>query len=75
MSILKAISMSVQPMVKMLLSAMPGTDNQLLKERGSANYSVYLEILSSAMSQSNIIERENIWKEKLGSRAHGLNVN
>ena len=50
--------------------------NQLLKERGWANYTVsILETASSAMSQSDIIERENIWKEKLGSRAHGLNAN
>ncbi len=50
--------------------------NQLLKQRGQADYTVsILEIVSSAMSQSDIIERENIWKEKLGSRVHGLNAN
>ena len=50
--------------------------NQLLKKRGRANYTVsVLEVASSAMSPTEIIARESVWKSKLGSRAHGLNAN
>ena len=50
--------------------------NQLLRSRGRANYSVsILEVASSEMSVGDIIGRESVWKNKLGSRAHGLNAN
>ncbi len=51
-------------------------DNLLLKKRGRVNYAMsVLEVASSTMSESDIVRRENIWKEKLGTRAHGLNAN
>ena len=50
--------------------------NRLLKKRGRANYAVsLLEVASSAMSQGEIVARESAWKNRLGSRAHGLNAN
>ena len=50
--------------------------NQLLQRRGQANYAVsILEVASSEMSPDEIIGRESVWKDKLGSRAHGLNAN
>ena len=50
--------------------------NVLLRKRNRTNYGVtILEIASPDMSPSEIIDRENAWKRKLGSRAHGLNAN
>lgn len=50
--------------------------NVLLRKRAKTNYAIsILEIASPDMSASEIIHRENAWKLKLGSRAHGLNVN
>lgn len=34
-----------------------------------------LEVASPEMSAADIIARESAWKEKLGARAHGLNLN
>lgn len=34
-----------------------------------------LEVASPEMSAADIIAKEDAWKEKLGARAHGLNVN
>jgi len=50
--------------------------NALLRPRGRRNYAIsILEVASPDMSASDIIAREAHWKEKLGSRAHGLNLN
>ena len=50
--------------------------NLLLRERGSANYTVsILEVASSQMTSTDILARESSWKTRLGSRAHGLNAN
>lgn len=50
--------------------------NVLLRERGHRDYTVsILEIASPDMSRDDILAREGFWKEKLGARAHGLNVN
>jgi hypothetical protein len=50
--------------------------NVMLKERGRRNYKIsILQICSSIVSHEDIIELEVRWKEKLGSRAHGLNSN
>lgn len=50
--------------------------NKLLLRRKRTNYAIsILEIASPDMSTSEIINRENAWKKKLGSRAHGLNAN
>ena len=50
--------------------------NVLLRKRRKVNYGIaILEVASSAMSTSDIINRERVWKTKLGSRAHGLNAN
>ena len=50
--------------------------NQLLRSRGPANYAVsILEVASSEMTPREIIRRETAWKNKLGSRAYGLNAN
>ncbi len=50
--------------------------NILLKSRIRSNYRIsVLEIASPEMSASDIIHREAAWKEKLGSRAYGLNAN
>ena len=50
--------------------------NVLLRTRRKVNYGIaILETASSAMSTSDIINRERVWKTKLGSRAHGLNAN
>ncbi|MDO6477984.1 GIY-YIG nuclease family protein [Shimia thalassica] len=50
--------------------------NQLLMARQRANYSVsIIEVASPDMSASDIIHREAAWKNKLGSRSHGLNAN
>ncbi|MYA60910.1 MAG: GIY-YIG nuclease family protein [Chloroflexi bacterium] len=50
--------------------------NHLLQHRPRANYAVsILEVTSSTMSASEIVRRESAWKNKLGSRSHGLNAN
>ena len=50
--------------------------NVLLNARGHQDYSVaILEVASPDMSQTEIILREQHWKNKLGVRAHGLNLN
>jgi hypothetical protein len=50
--------------------------NLLLRQRDRTNYALtILEVASPDMSSSEIIQREGAWKEKLGSRAHGLNAN
>ena len=50
--------------------------NILLKKHMHKNYKVsILEVVSDDMSIGEIISRENFWKEKLGTRAHGLNAN
>lgn len=50
--------------------------NQLLLNRERSNFSVsILEVASPDMSARDIIERESAWKNKLGSRSHGLNAN
>ncbi len=50
--------------------------NALLRVAGHRDYAVtILEIASPDMAFSDIIAREVFWKEKLGSRAHGLNAN
>ena len=52
---------------------------ELLSERGSeyaANLSfTILQTVSTSLSRREVIARENIWKDKLGSRAFGLNLN
>lgn len=50
--------------------------NVLLKERSHKDYQVsILEVLSNEMSLAEVIDRENFWKKKLGTRAYGLNAN
>ena len=50
--------------------------NLLLRSRPRANYTVsILEVVSSSTSGADILRRESAWKEKLGSKAHGLNAN
>ena len=50
--------------------------NILLKKHMHKNYKVsILEVVSDDMSIGEVISRENLWKEKLGTRAHGLNAN
>jgi len=50
--------------------------NVLLREAGHANYQVsILEVASPDMSPNDIVSRENHWKQKLGTRAFGLNAN
>jgi hypothetical protein len=50
--------------------------NSLLKARKKHDYVVtILEVCSSTMTTSEIIHREQRWKDKLGSRAFGLNAN
>ena len=52
---------------------------ELLIERGSeyaANFSFnILQTVSTSSSRREVIARENIWKDKLGSRVFGLNLN
>ena len=52
---------------------------KLLRKRGSAyanNFSFsILETLPKNWTDQEVIARENIWKDKLGSRAFGLNLN
>lgn len=50
--------------------------NKLLRPKVGTNFQIaILEVTSSAMTPAEIIGRENLWKRKLGSRAHGLNGN
>lgn len=52
---------------------------ELLNERGKAyasNFSfAILQTVSTSLSRREVIARENVWKDKLGSRAFGLNLN
>lgn len=52
---------------------------ELLNEHGSeyaANFSfTILQTVSTSLSRREVIARENVWKNKLGSRAFGLNLN
>ena len=52
---------------------------ELMSERGSeyaANFSfTILQMVSTSLSHREVIARENVWKNKLGSRAFGLNLN
>lgn len=52
---------------------------ELLSECGSgyaANFSfTILQTVSTSLSRTEVIARENKWKDKLGSRAFGLNLN
>ncbi|MHA6346445.1 GIY-YIG nuclease family protein [Roseivivax sp. CAU 1761] len=51
-------------------------NNVLLKASGHKDYTVsILEIASPDMAQRDILDREDYWKAKLRSRAHGLNGN
>jgi hypothetical protein len=50
--------------------------NVLLRQRGHRDYTVsILELASPDMSREDILAREAHWKQKLGARAHGLNLN
>ena len=50
--------------------------NKLLKDRPRADYQIsILEVSSATDTPEDVIRREALWKEKLGSRAHGLNAN
>lgn len=50
--------------------------NKLLRKRGRHNYQIsVLEVVPNTMSPDEVIRREALWKDKLGSRAHGLNAN
>ncbi len=53
--------------------------NELLRplaEGGIPNYQIsVLEVAGSGMSDEDVLAREATWKDKLGSRAHGLNLN
>lgn len=50
--------------------------NVELKRRGAACYQVsVLEVIPPTASFEDIMKAENAWKEKLGSRKHGLNEN
>jgi len=50
--------------------------NVLLKKRSPKPYQLsILETVSSLATPEDVIRRERIWKEKLGSRAFGLNLN
>jgi hypothetical protein len=50
--------------------------NVMLRERRHRDYTVsILEVASPDMSREDILAREVHWKGKLGSRAHGLNIN
>lgn len=56
--------------------------NKLLKERNQRDYTVsILEMVGSGAQRSEVLVLENLWKEKLGSRAErlgdefGLNAN
>ena len=51
---------------------------ELLSERSkyAANFSfAILQTVSKSLSRKEVIARENVWKDKLGSRAFGLNLN
>jgi hypothetical protein len=50
--------------------------NVLLKKRSPKPYQLsILETVSSLATPDDVIRRERMWKEKLGSRAFGLNLN
>lgn len=50
--------------------------NLMLRARPRTNMAIsILEVASPDMSAGDIIKREQAWKTKLGSRAHGLNLN
>jgi len=50
--------------------------NRLLRKRGHRDYVVsILEIASPDMADGDVLKREEDWKRKLGTRAHGLNAN
>ena len=50
--------------------------NVLLRQRGQRDYAIsILEVASPDMARDDIIAREAHWKDKLGSRTHGLNEN
>ena len=50
--------------------------NKMLKKLKNPIYKVgILEVASSIDSRDEIIRRESVWKEKLGSRTFGLNIN
>ena len=50
--------------------------NVLLKKRKANRFHIsILEVVSSAVSVSELIQREQQWKAKLGTRAFGLNAN
>jgi hypothetical protein len=50
--------------------------NKLLRERGKPPYHiVVLETASHTSSHDDVLALESIWKDKLGSRAYGLNAN
>lgn len=47
-----------------------------LKRRGHASYQVsVLEVVAPSASQDEVLRIEGLWKEKLGTRLHGLNEN
>ena len=49
---------------------------QPLAEGGIPNYHLsILEVAGSLMTGEDILDREAVWKKKLGTRAHGLNLN
>ncbi len=54
-------------------------DNKLLRplaQNGRPDYRIsILEVAGSAWTSEHIYRRECFWKEKLGSRGHGLNAN
>jgi len=50
--------------------------NKMLKAKKKHNFRVsILEVASSTASTSELIHREQVWKDKLGSRVFGLNAN
>ena len=50
--------------------------NVRMKARETADYTVaILEVASSIATVDEINKRESLWKKKLGTREHGLNVN
>ena len=49
---------------------------KLLRKRSKRDYQVsVLEVVSSPSTPNEVIQREALWKQKLGSRAFGLNSN
>jgi hypothetical protein len=50
--------------------------NALLKDRDARTFFVtILEVASSIATREEILKTEAVWKQKLGSRVHGLNAN